>query len=220
MDTIITILVIFLSYYFFIKFIFFIIKLLKKIKLNFQKDKFNSMINPNVRINSTNNYIKENINEESNIIDNCKNDNVIDYKKYYRPKRYVITKNELNFYTVLLEIAKELDLIVFSQVSLYNILETKSELDYKTKTIYFNKISAKSIDFVLVDKKSCRIKLCIELDDDTHKQAKRIERDNFINDLFKNLEINLLRYPVYNVYYKETLKKRIQENIKEHYYEN
>lgn len=30
---------------------------------------------------------------------------------------------------------------------------------------------------------------------------------------------NLLRYPVYNVYYKDTLKRKIQENIKEHYYE-
>lgn len=49
-------------------------------------------------------------------------------------------------------------------------------------------------------------------------KAKRIERDKFINKLFKDLEINLLRYPVYKVYYKETLKKKIQENIKDNYY--
>ena len=103
-------------------------------------------------------------------------------------------------------------------VNSYNILETRSNLDYKTKTIFFNKIASKSIDFVLVDKKDCRIKLCIELDDSTHKKDKRIERDNFINKLFKDLEIDLLRYPVYNKYYKDTLKKRIQDNIKEHYY--
>ena len=70
-------------------------------------------------------------------------------------------------------------------------METKPNLDYKTKTIYFNKISSKSMDFVLVDKSDCRIKLCIELDDSSH-----------------------------TTYYKDTLKKRIQENIKEHYYEN
>jgi len=142
----------------------------------------------------------------------------INYKNYYKAKRYVITLNELNFYNVLMEVAKELELIVFSQVSLYNILETKNNLDYKTKTIYFNKIASKSIDFVLVDKKDCRIKLCIELDDETHKQDKRIKRDKFINDLFKDLEIDLLRYPVYKTYYKDTLKRRIEENIKEHYY--
>ena len=79
--------------------------------------------------------------------------NKINYSQYYKPKRYVITLNELNFYNVLMEVSKELDLILFSQVSLYNILETKNNLDYSTKTKYFNKIAAKSIDFVLVDKK-------------------------------------------------------------------
>ena len=212
MDIIIAILFSFLGYYFIIKFIIFIIKLLKK-------QKFDPMINPNVGTSPTNNYIKEKANENFRNISEI-NINNSSYKKYYRPKRYVITKNELHFYTILLEIAKELDLIVFSQVSLYNILETRPELDYKTKTIYFNKISSKSIDFVLVDKNNCRIKLCIELDDGTHKKPKRIERDDFINELFKELEIDLLRYPVYNTYYKDTLKKRIQENIKEHYYED
>ncbi len=142
------------------------------------------------------------------------------YKKYYRPKRYVISLNELNFYNVLTEIANELNLTVFSQVSLYNIVETLPNLDYKTKRTYFNQISQKSIDFVLVDKNDCRIKLCIELDDSTHQQKNRIERDKFINELFRCLEINLLRYPVYKNYYKDTLKKRIEENMKEHYYQN
>ena len=141
-----------------------------------------------------------------------------DYKKYYRPKRYIITKNELNFYKILIEVAKELNLVVFAQVSLYNILQTKRELDYKTKESYFKRIASKSIDFVLADPNNCRIKLCIELDDSTHNRQDRIKRDKFINELFKELEINLLRYPVYNTYYKETLKKQIQNNIKEHYY--
>ena len=173
----------------------------------------------------SNNKVKE-MNDMKNIMTLEKESNKeanleekINYKQYYQPKKYVITKNELNFYNVLMQIAKELDLVVFSQVSLYNILETKQDLDYKTKTIYFNKIAAKSIDFVLVDKNNCRIKLCIELDDITHKKEKRIERDKFINQLFKELEINLLRYPVYQIYYKDTLKRKIQENIKEHYYE-
>ena len=157
------------------------------------------------------------INEKNNdikLMNNEKADTNIDYKKYYKPKKYITTLNEMKFYNVLLEIAKELDYVVFSQVSLYNIISLQDNLDYSTRTKYFNKISSKSIDFVLIDKK-CRIKLCIELDDNTHKQAKRIERDKFINELFKDLKIDLLRYPVYNIYYKETLKKRIKENIKE-----
>ena len=155
-------------------------------------------------------------NPEKNInIDNI--EAIPSYKKYYKSKIYITTLNEMKFYTVLLEIAKELDYILFSQVSLYNIISMQDNLDYSTHTKYFNKIASKSIDFVLVDKK-CRVKLCIELDDNTHKKKSRIERDKFINELFKDLEINLLRYPVYNVYYKETLKRKIQENIGEHYY--
>lgn len=139
----------------------------------------------------------------------------INYKNIYRPKRYVISLTELNFYNVLLEIAKEMDLILFSQVSLYNIVETK----YNNQTA-FNKIRSKTIDFVLVDKNNCRIKLCIELDDYTHKRYDRMERDKFINKLFSDLEIDLIRFKASNYYNKEALKKIIQESIKEHYYTN
>lgn len=163
------------------------------------------MINTTNKKENNNNKVEENKNN---------------YNKFYRPKRYLITLNELKFYNILMEIAKELDLVLFSQVSLYNIIEMQKNLDYKTRTIYFNKIASKSIDFVLVDKKDCRIKLCIELDDKTHNQVKRIDRDLFINQLFKELEINLLRYPTYNVYYKETLKNQIVAKMQEHYYIN
>lgn len=47
---------------------------------------------------------------------------------------------------------------IWQYLTKYYIMETKPNLDYKTKTIYFNKISSKSIDFVLVVKSDCRIK--------------------------------------------------------------
>lgn len=155
-----------------------------------------------------------NANKTTNIeTKNIQKSNEINYTNYYKAKKYLITLNELKFYNILMEIAKELELVVFSQVSLYSIIETNPNLDFKTKTTYFNKIASKSIDFVLVNKKNCKIELCIELDDTTHNQKKRIERDKFINKLFSDLEIKILRYPTYNTYYKETLKKRIIENI-------
>ena len=141
------------------------------------------------------------------------NKNVIDYNTYYKPKTYITTKKEGIFYNVLLDIAKELNYTLFAQVPLYAIVGMQDKLDNSTHAKYFNKISSKSIDFVLVDEK-CRILLCIELDDNSHYKKHRIERDTFINKLFDDLSIGLLRYPVYNMYYKDTLKKRILENIK------
>ena len=58
------------------------------------------------------------------------------------------------------------------------------------------------------------VEICIELDDKSHKRWDRIQRDNFINKLFEDLEIPLLRYPVYENYYKKKLKKQILEKIK------
>lgn len=147
--------------------------------------------------------------------ENINNTEHINYNTIYRPKRYVTTLTELKFYTILFEIAKELDLILFSQVSLYNIVETK----YNNQSA-FNKIRSKAIDFVLVDKNTCRIKLCIELDDYTHNKTNRIERDKFVNKLFEDLEIDLIRIKASNYYNKEELKKKIEENIHEHYYQN
>lgn len=138
----------------------------------------------------------------------------INYKDIYSKRKNAITLNELKLYKILIEIAQELNLILFSQVSLYNIVKINENLPKSTKYKYFNKISSKSIDFVLVDKENCEIKLCIELDDSTHNQNKRKKRDEFINKLFEDLEINLIRYPVYKVYYKETIKKHILEKIK------
>lgn len=154
--------------------------------------------------NPPNNYISK-----THITEN------IDYNLYYKPKRYITTLTELKFYNVLLEIAKELDLVLFSQVSLYNIIQVK-ETNYKNTA--FNKIRSKCIDFVLVDKTNCRIKLCIELDDYTHNRNSRKERDKFLDNLFKSLEIDFIRFKVFNYYNKELLKQTIKESIKEHYY--
>ena len=99
-----------------------------------------------------------------------------------------------------------MNLQLLSQVAVYELIESNNYYA-------FNKISRKTIDFVIVDKKTTKILLAIELDDSTHKRKDRIKRDLFINNLFKKVGINLLRYPVYKTYYKDTLKKRIIENL-------
>lgn len=136
--------------------------------------------------------------------------NIINYSKNYIAKRYIISLNELIFYKVLLEIAKELNLILLCQVSLYSIIQSKNKND-----IYFNKIKSKSIDFVLVRQEDCKINICIELDDKTHNYKKRIERDKFINKLFNDLNIPLLRIKSRASYNKYEIKKMILQTIKE-----
>ncbi len=125
----------------------------------------------------------------------------INYNNYYEKKEYLLTKNELYFYKTLKQATDELNLNLFVQVSLYAIIKNKNYKD-------FNKIKSKSIDFVITEK-NCKIKLCIELDDTTHKETKRIERDEFLSKLFKDLNIKLIRIKVNNYYSIEQLKNII-----------
>ena len=132
--------------------------------------------------------------------DNLEN---IDYNKKYIKKDYLLTQTELKFYKLLKTITDELNLIICPQVPLYEIVKN---IDYKD----FNKIASKSIDFVIAEP-NLKIKFCIELDDYTHKQTKRIKRDKFIEKLFTDLNIKILRIPVQNFYNLEELKEKIKE---------
>ena len=123
----------------------------------------------------------------------------------YVKKDYLLTQTELKFYRLLKQITDELNLVVCPQVALYQVVQNKNFKD-------FNKIQNKSIDFVIAEP-NLKIKLCIELDDYTHKREKRIKRDEFLNKLFNDLEIKLLRIPVQNYYNLEELKKKIEESL-------
>ena len=144
--------------------------------------------------------------QNKQIMQNQENDNKNNIKEIYEKKEYLLTPNELKFYKLLKNITNKLNMNLFTQVSLYEIIKCK---DYKE----FNRVKSKSIDFVITEK-NCKIKLCIELDDISHNNTKRIERDNFINKLFKELNIKLLRIPVQNFYNLEELEKQIKESVK------
>ena len=141
------------------------------------------------KINEINNEVDENIN----------------YNEKYTKKDYLLTQTELKFYKLLKQITDELNLVICPQITLYEIVKNK---DYRD----FGKIQSKSIDFVITEP-NLKIKLCIELDDYTHTRGKRIKRDEFINKLFDDLGIKLIRIPVQNYYNLEELKNKIQESL-------
>lgn len=134
--------------------------------------------------NQKNDIIKDELKDKTEITE---------LQKYYRKKRYITTQNELNMYIKLLNICKKYNLILLTQVALYEIIEVNLPKDNKDYIKYFNKIKSKTIDFVIVDEDTTRIRLCIELDDYTHNYKNRIIRDEFINNLFKDLDISILR---------------------------
>lgn len=131
-----------------------------------------------------------------------KNTTNINYENLYYKKDYLLTQQELKFYKLLKTITDKNNLNLFSQVALYELVKSKEIKD-------FNKIKSKTIDFVITDT-NCKIKICIELDDSTHIKEKRQERDKFIEELFKQLDIKLVRIPVQSYYNLEELETKIK----------
>lgn len=149
--------------------------------------------------------IEKFINNKQDLQEQINKDTEIDYSKKYIKKEYLLTQTELKFYKILKSITDEMNLVICPQIPLYEIVKN---IEYKD----FNKIASKSIDFVVAEQ-NLKIKLCIELDDYTHKQEKRIKRDNFINELLKNTDVKMIRVPVQNFYDKEKLKNDIIKNL-------
>ena len=119
----------------------------------------------------------------------------------YNKKEYILTPTERKFYIVLKQIAMEKSLVICPQVSQYEIITTSNYSD-------FNRISRKSIDFVITEP-NMKIKCCIELDDYTHKYHNRIERDKFLDELFNKVNLKLLRFQTSNFYDKEKIENAI-----------
>nr|WP_242006321.1 DUF2726 domain-containing protein [Acetobacter estunensis] len=57
-----------------------------------------------------------------------------------------------------------------------------------------NRVAGKSLDFVVIELATGRPVLAIELDDRSHQQRQRQDRDRFVNDLMEALNIPLQRF--------------------------
>ncbi|MGY0616110.1 DUF2726 domain-containing protein [Vibrio sp. FJH11] len=97
---------------------------------------------------------------------------------------YLGSKTERNFYQVLQEILPS-DYIVHCQVSLMALVQPVSFKDN-------SRTWAKRVDYVITDR-STKVLAVIELDDSSHRQKKRQERDLYVNSALEGHH-KLLRF--------------------------
>lgn len=102
-----------------------------------------------------------------------------DYGSCYQAK-YLLTRNEWYEYRKLKEYADAKGLQVCPKVRLLDIVEPRhGRNDYKA---LMAKIKSKHVDFVICTQ-DLRIKAVLELDDSSHDQAGRQERDQFVDEV-------------------------------------
>lgn len=107
-------------------------------------------------------------------------------------KKYLLTKNEWFFYKVLKQIANELGYTVLAKVRVADLVEVTAR-DYTLKGFYLNKVVSKHIDFVLARPENLQVVLLIELDDNSHDNKAKQERDEFIDKLYKQTGYKFIR---------------------------
>lgn len=129
----------------------------------------------------------------------------------YIKKPYFMTKAE-NICFRILETITPKGYLVIPQVNLDKLLYVEKDL-YYWKT-YRNKIVRKSVDFVIIDRKYFVPILAIELDDYSHKSYKRIERDLFVEKVFRDAGMKLLRINRQTLRNTRNLKQLIEENLR------
>ncbi|XVJ59317.1 MAG: DUF2726 domain-containing protein [Tepidisphaera sp.] len=116
----------------------------------------------------------------------------------YIKRAGLLTPAELAFYKVLVA-AVGTRYVVMAQVSLAGILEVdrarvKEEGGKRNGfQAAFNRISRKTVDFVLCEPGTMRIVAAVELDDRSHERAERKERDGFVEAAMKAAGLPLMR---------------------------
>lgn len=107
----------------------------------------------------------------------------------YIPTSHFMTSSEISFYKQL-EVAVGDKYHIVPQVQLSKIITVDK---YSTREFYKynNKIDRKTVDFVLYTKPDFKFFKAIELNDYTHDNNKRIQRDLFVKEAMKSAGLQL-----------------------------
>ena len=146
-------------------------------------------------------------------------DGKLDYVKIpnYKLCNFFMSKYEWDFFYflngIIIELnksSKDIYLDSFPQVAINRIIEQNNKREEELEKDIF----AKSIDYVIFNRKTKKILFCIELDGPEHKTDRnRIERDKMINKAFDCCKLTLHRQEIQEQYDKEKYKELIIDEI-------
>ena len=133
-----------------------------------------------------------------------------DLNRYpYKLRDDFLSPAEHSFYLVLQQAVSDWALIC-PKVNLRDLFYAKIS-GAREKRIFTNKIDRKHVDFVLCDPKTMKVLVAVELDDKTHNQKKRQERDQFVENVFQAAEVPLARITARRTYNANELNLTLRQ---------
>ena len=130
-----------------------------------------------------------------------------EYKYYF--KKSVMTDREKKFYHKLLFAVGD-KYLVFPQIHLSSIFS--QYVKGQSFSAAFKKVNSISVDYIIVDKVTLDTLLAIELDDKTHNSKKAYDKDTEKDNLFKSINLPLIRFDSIKIS-NEEINKIILSNL-------
>lgn len=100
---------------------------------------------------------------------------------------------------------------VFGKVRLEDIFGVKAGLERGARQAARNRINRKHVDFLLVRASDLVPVAGIELDDSSHEEEDRQERDTFVDAAFAGASLPLLHFPAQKAYSFAEIRSRLAE---------
>jgi hypothetical protein len=116
----------------------------------------------------------------------------------------VFTYKEMKLYESLKRITDELNLTIFTKMRIADLVYVPKNHPEHIK--WFNYIRSKHVDFIICDNAHKPL-IIIECDDKSHYKQSRKKRDEFVNELFRQVNLRVMHVMVWN---DEELKRDIQ----------
>lgn len=124
----------------------------------------------------------------------------------YRKKKTLFTEAERSFLGVLDQCIDLNQYRVFGKVRVADIVEPNPSKNRSEWQKAFNPIKAKHFDYVICAADTLKPVCAIELDDKSHNQKKRQQRDQLLESVCKDANLPLIRVPAKRSYKPEEVK--------------
>ena len=127
----------------------------------------------------------------------------------YRLRDDFLSAVEYSFYRVLLSVLGDIA-VVCPKVNLADIFYVARPNENQG---WRNKIDRKHVDFLLCEPILMKPLLGIELDDVSHQRPSRIDRDEFVDEVFETAHLALIRFPARRSYNPSEIKALVEHHL-------
>jgi hypothetical protein len=125
----------------------------------------------------------------------------------YRLRDDFVSVAELSFYKVL-QLTVGDRAVICPKVRLGDIFYVNNS---DKRQAYENRIARKHVDYLLCSIETLKPLAGIELDDSSHNNAKRVERDRFVDDLFQTASLPLIRFQNQRSYVVSEVSAKLEQ---------